>query len=223
MSGDVTPYTNLITSEHASKPNFMAMVAQTMQPGADLLALYQQMSLLYDLDQAVGVQLDVLGEWVGVTRNLTVGVTGVFFSLDIAPGLDEGVIWNPDTTPNQVLTQLPDDHYRLLLQVRILNNQWNGSLSDLYAMLDALFPPVPGNPYVFIQDNCNETMVLGFTLVSPDPLTQALLTQGDLDVKPAGVQISNYAFPSVAGPIFALDIENAYFAGLDVGALAVLV
>jgi len=47
----------------------------------------------------------------------------------------------------------------------------------------------------------------------------ALLTQGHIGLRPAGVQIEAYVTQSVPdAPLFGLDVENGVMAGLDVGA-----
>lgn len=202
----------------------MTMVANTTQPFSDLIALLGNTTELYDLDTATGAQLDVLGQWVGVSRYLRVAITGVFFSLDVAPGLDQGIVWDSVNVPNQQLTALPDDEFRILLKVRILNNFWDGSLPSLYNILQVLLNPNPQSNlgygqqiYPFVQDNNDLSIYFGFTREAPTPVVQALLTQGELDIKPAGVLIRNYVYPTQNGPIFAFDVDNQYFAGLDYG------
>lgn len=215
---DVTAYTGLITSEHAPKPKFAALVAALAQPMADAAGIAQSMSTIFDVDTAVGQQLDFIGQWVGLTRNLRVPITGVFFSVDIAPGLDQGIVWTT-FTPTDGLQQLPDEQYRIALRAKILNNQWNGSLSQAYQIYNALFS---NSAYVpFVQDNGDLTMYIGLAGQIPDALTLAMLTQGMLDVRPAGVQVIAYVTSSANAPIFALDIQNANFAGVDYGAVAV--
>jgi len=218
MSADISIYLALITSEHASKPKFVALLSGLVQPLADMAAAAQSLETLFDLDTAVGQQLDFIGQWVGLTRDLKVPITGVFFSLDIAPGLDQGIVWTP-YTPTDGLEQLPDEQYRTALRAKILNNQWDGSLAQAYEIYDALFAGSAFAP--FIQDNGNRTIYIGLAGAIPDALTLAILTQGMLDVRPAGVRVLAYVTPSANAPIFALDVENQYFAGLDVGALAV--
>ena len=65
MSGDITPYTDLITSQHAVRPNYMATIAALVQPIADEVTLLKGIPAGFDLDAAVGEQLDFVGQWVG--------------------------------------------------------------------------------------------------------------------------------------------------------------
>lgn len=208
-------YTDLITSEHAQKPKFKALVSAITAPFQDAQSV---LSGVFDLDTAVGQQLDFIGQWVGISRSLKTPITGVFFSLDIAPGLDSGIVWT-EYTPTQGLEQLPDEQYRLVIRARILNNQWDGSLTQAYTIYDALFAGSALTP--FIQDNADLTMYIGLTGAIPDALTLAMLTQGLLDARPAGVRVLHYVTSSANAPIFALDVQNTSFAGLDSGAIAV--
>ena len=65
---DVSNYTALITSEHADKPKFMAMVEAVAQCFVDQQNLLLSVPTAFDLDDAVGVQLDAVGLWVGIGR-----------------------------------------------------------------------------------------------------------------------------------------------------------
>ena len=224
MSAAITQYTNLITSEHISKPNFVAMVGQTCQAWADLTQLLNSIPSLYDKDLAVGAQLDVVGQWVGISRNLEEPLTGVYFSLDVAGlGLDQGVLHGP-YDPSSGLVSLPDAQYLLLINAKILNNQWDGSTSGAYSLMNVLFNPV--GYQIAIEDHANLTMGLALLTLTnelPDALVVAMLIAGLLDIKPVGVHITTYDYQSQLGPLFALDVENSLFAGLDVGAFGLSV
>lgn len=68
MSADITPYTGLVPVANSSQPNFMAMVAATVQPFADITAFENTINSDYDIDTAIGVQLDTLGQLIGIAR-----------------------------------------------------------------------------------------------------------------------------------------------------------
>lgn len=222
MAGDVTPYTDLITSEHFSKPKFMQMVAASLQPIADMLALYQQMPILYDIDSAVGTQLDVLGQWIGITRLLDNPLAGVYFAFDTANvGWDQGV-WQGEFDPSSGLVSLPDDFYRILLKVRIINNHWDGSKPQAYLIASTVFAQI-GYTF-FMEDKSDMTMNLGLVGSGPPtPIAQGLLASGKFNIKPAGVHIAAYLSQSVPGPIFAFDLDTPNFAGFDTGGWATVV
>lgn len=216
MSGDVSPYVGLLTSEHSDQPLFTAMVAAVAQPFADLIAVIQSIPALYDLDVAVGVQLDTVGLWVGISRNLKIALTGVYFSFDTATvGFDQGT-WFSQFDPVDGLVSLPDDIYRTLLRARIARNQWDGTIPAAYAIWNTVF--AASGAQILIQDNGDMTMLFALVGPIPDALTLALLTGGYLALKPDGVGIIGYMIPSVPSvPLFGFDSENPSISGLDAG------
>lgn len=183
--GDIAQYLRLITSEHNDKPDFVSTVSALVQPMADLLVLYASLTPRYDLDTAVGAQLDVVGQWIGVSRVLTVALANPFFSWDeVGLGWDEGSWWSPDN-PLTELIVLPDDAYRTLLRARAANNQWDGTIPGAYAIWNILFAGTGRT--IDITDNEDMTMVFTLRGTPPDAITLALLNDGLLSLRPAGV------------------------------------
>jgi hypothetical protein len=214
MSGNVQPYLDLVPVANSSKPKFMSMIAATLQPCADMVALINTVPTLFDPTTAVGQQLDWIGQWVGVSRELTKPLTGVYFSFD-TPGLgfDEGA-WLGPYDPTTGLTVLPDEFYALLIAARILNNHWKGDIPGAYALANSVFAPL--GYQILIADNGDLTMDLILLALTPiiTPIAQALLTGGFLNIKPIGVGIG---YASGVAPLFGFDIENSSVAGFDVG------
>lgn len=219
MAADITPYLDLITSEHRAQPKFTAMLAAMLQPVADAGDLVGSLPDAFDLDTAVGAQLDVVGQWVGVSRILKTPLSNVYFSLDSDTlGLDFGSLQGP-FDPDTGLVSLPDDSYRVLLRARIIANQWDGTIPGAYAAWVELFGAAGIN--VIIQNTAVMHIIYGLTGPYPDAITIALFTGGYLDLKPAGVLIDSYEVNSL--PYFALDIDTPPFGGLDDGAFGILV
>lgn len=215
----LSTYTNLITSEHNQKPKFMAVIATLCQPFVDIQAQLLAMPKLYDIDVAVGVQLDTVGEWVGASRNIQTPLTGVYFAFDTAGvGFDQGTWFGPFDNVNG-LTVLPDDAYRTYLYAKIADNQWDGTVPNAYLLLEKALP----NASLIIQDNGDMSMLVGVSEASLSNAVQvALLNNGYLDVKPVGVRISYYVAPSTTGPLFGFDVENSIISGFNVGGWATL-
>ncbi|WFC66420.1 DUF2612 domain-containing protein [Achromobacter denitrificans] len=212
---DVEKYLDLITAFHRDKPKFSAMVGAVSKCFVDAQNLYAQMVAAYDLDAAVGVQLDAVGEWVGISRNVQTPLVGVYFSFDIAGlGFDEGV-WQGPFDPDTGVTSLDDDTYRLLIRAKIAANHWDGTLEGSAAILNLIF----GNTgtHVFIQDNGDMSIDIGVSGQRPTAIFLALLTGGYIPVKPEGVRVNYYIVPDVAGPIFGFDVDNDYISGFDTG------
>lgn len=217
MSGDPTPYLDLIASEHAGKARFRATVSLSVQPYVDQNAVLKLLPLDFDLDVAIGAQLDAVGLWVGRTRFLTVPLN-VYFSFDIdGLGFDQGV-WKGPFDPTTGITRLADPAYRTLLRATIVSNQWDGSIPVAYRAWDLLFA---GTGYsIFLQDYGDMSMAMALVGQPPDAVTLALFTTGELDLKPAGVRFFHVLPTDYTVPFFGLDSETGAVSGLDVGAWA---
>lgn len=204
----------MITSEHSDKPNFMQMVTDTTSPFTELQALTAGMPSLFEIDTAVGQQLDVIGELVGVSRQVLQPITDVYFAFNTdGLGFNQG-IWKGPYDPDTGLVSLPDDFYRLLIRSRIVNNSWDGSKATVYQIIDTVFAG-SGFDYI-IQDNADMTITLALLgPTEPPALLTALFAGGYLDIKPAGISIS--ARYAQAGPLFAFNLESELFAGFNVG------
>ncbi|MGL5183343.1 DUF2612 domain-containing protein [Herbaspirillum huttiense] len=215
---DISDYTGLITSEHNQKPKYMAVVETICQPMVDGVNFLSTLPFDFDLDQAIGVQLDAVGEWVGISRNITVPLAGVYFSFDIAGlGFDQGV-WKGPFDPDTGLTTLDDDTYRLLIKAKIGANHWDGTLEGSAAILNSIFD---SSTHVFIEDHQDMSMTIGVSGKIPSPVFLALLSGNYIPIKPEGVRVSISVVTTVDGaPLFGFDMNNQYVAGFDTGAWA---
>jgi hypothetical protein len=214
-------YLNLITSEHNQRPNYMTTVADTILPIVTDTGTVAAIPCLYDIDVAVGAQLDVVGQWVGKSR--WVEIPNVFFSWD-TPGLgwDQANWQGPYDTENS-LQRLDDWHYRLLLYAAIVANHWDGSVPEAYASWDVVFRGT--GLQVVIQDWGDMTMAYGLLgQTQPDAVLLSLFLNGEMDLKPEGIELRYYMFQSLPGvPLFAFDGESTSIAGWDQGQWAILV
>ncbi|MFM0044135.1 DUF2612 domain-containing protein [Paraburkholderia sediminicola] len=218
---DITTYTNLITSEHNQRPRFMAMVSLLAQWAVDRQNMLASIPGLYDIDDAVGSQLDAIGLWVGASRNLDLPLTDVYFSFDTAGlGFDQGT-WLGPFDPTSGLVALPDAQYRILLYATIAANSWDGTVPGAYTAWNTIFAPLGYS--ILIQDNQDMTMTVALLGPTPDAITYALFTGGYLSLRPAGVGITGYYLPTLPGvPLFGFDAENPSISGFDVGCWATL-
>ncbi|AQQ20265.1 DUF2612 domain-containing protein [Burkholderia cenocepacia] len=213
---DLTEYTALITSEHRDKPRFMAVVSTLVQPLVDQMGVLQSMPGKFDLDNAVGVQLDDVGVWVGVSRKIRTPLTGIYFSFDIAGlGFDQGT-WKGPFDPDTGLTVLDDDTYRLVIRAKIGANHWDGTLEQSAAILNSIFDT---DTHVFIEDHQDMSMTIGIAGKVPPATFLALLSGGYIPLKPEGVRVNYTIVTTVDGsPLFGFDMSNQLVAGFDVGA-----
>lgn len=222
MTVQLSQYTSLITSEHNEKPRFIAMVSLLGQWAVDRQNMLASIPGLFDIDDAVGQQLDWVGQWVGISRNLSIPLTGVYFSFDTAGlGFDQGT-WLGPFDPTTGLVSLPDNAYRTLLYAVIAANNWDGTVPGAYTAWNTIFEPLGYS--ILIEDGQDMTMTVALIGPTPDAVTLALFTGGYLNLRPAGVGITFYYTQSVPNvPIFGFDAENSSISGFDVGAWAVSV
>lgn len=215
---DVDQYLALVTSEHADKPNFRAVLTAIAQGQVDNINVVASLPEKFDVDLAVGQQLDFVGEWVGFARRLLAPITGVYFSADTAGlGFDEGVIFGPGS-PTEGMITLDDDTYRLMIYSKIAANAWTGSLVDSEAILNqALHVKFPMT-HLFIQDNQDMSITIGITGPLPSELFLTLVQQGYFALRPAGVLL--FGVVTSPGPLFGADTENYNISGFDVGTIS---
>lgn len=207
-------YLKLITSAFQAQPNYMATVSLNVAVPVRVQQLLASLVPLFDLDTAVGNQLDIIGQWVGISRNVTIPIGNVYFSWDGTDptlGWDFGT-WQPNLAPSTV-TVLPDDSYRVLIKAKIAANSWDGTTEGAYAIWDALFPTFT----ILIQDNLNMSYDLAFVGGIVDSLTAALIAGGYIPLKPEGVHVNEYFFPVDSGPVFAWDLDETLLKGWDTG------
>lgn len=208
-------YLSLITSEHQNKPDFAATVEQLVGPLVQIQALFASMIPLFDLDTPpVGQQLDVIGQWVGASRFLKVPIPGVYFSWDdtASDGWDMGAWFDP-LNPGTDVTVLADPFFLILIRAKIAANSWDGTTEGAYRIWAIVFP----NLTILIQDEENMSFDIAISGTVLDSITQALLTQGLIPLKPEGVRINNYYLPVNTGPLFGWDMDTPYVQGWDVG------
>jgi hypothetical protein len=187
----VQKYLDLLTSEHQDLPLFSAFLTIFLQGQVDLQNFLASLPAAFDVDTAIGVQLDAVGVRVGRSRSFPAPITGVYFSWDIAGvGWDEGV-WQGPFDPDTGIQYLPDEFYRTILKAKIAANQWDGTVVGAEAMWTIAFGP----DVLVLQDNQNMTETMRWVGAMPDSVTQILLGLGYFTLKPAGVALTGIVLP----------------------------
>lgn len=214
-------YKNRVPSQHRFKPKFIETLRSVLDPVLSLQNLIASIPELYDLDQATGNQLDVVGEWVGRNRFISIPIEGVFFSLDDTEitGFDRGV-WCGEYDATSGMTRLDDDSYRFLLKLQILANVWDGTPEKFYSGVRALFDDLS----VVIEDHQNMTMSIGVVGKTLSSAQRALFLQQIAPFKPCGVRIDVFMLTQLDDtPLFAFDIDTDHLAGFDRGGWAEII
>lgn len=211
----VQEYLDLITQEYQNSPNFMAMVSLGVGLPVQIQDLMNDMQgPLFNLSTPpIGNQLDIIGEWVGISRQVSIPITGIFFSWDDATsdGWDVGS-WAPQDNPTS-LVSLPDDAYLNLIKAKIAANHWDGTIEQFYIILDEAFPMYE----ILLLDYQNMSYSLGIIGNPVDSLTLALFTGGYIPVRPEGVKVRSYFTNANDGPLFSWDSDTTLLKGWDTG------
>lgn len=182
-------YVGLLTSEYKLAPNLNSWLYALLGPLDDATNCLSDFNEAFDLDLAVGAQLDILG---GI-------ITG-----------------NPDarTVPFEpsggVSPVLTDDTFRLLLKATIAINHWDGLVSSLQPTWQALFPG--GRITIIDNQDMSATVLLsgGFSSIVQD-----MITHGMIVPRPEAVEYT-YTFSTL--PMFGFSKTNtAFIAGWNVG------
>ena len=181
-------YLGLLSAYHRPRPRFGATVAAVCGAAA-VRDLYAGMPDAFDLDLAVGAQLDAVGCWIGraprrhadLRRLLRAGHRGL--------GMDQGV-WQALRSG-----QRPDRagrrHVPAAAAGQNRRQPWDGTLETSAAILNQIFQ---GGTHVLIEDNGDMSVDIGVA-APPSALFLALLTGGYIPIKPEGVRIKYYVLP----------------------------
>lgn len=213
-------YLSLITPRHRTAAKFTAHISLITGPLAGIVNTAQQLSRQFSVDEATGVQLDAVGEWLGLSRYVRTPITGVYFALDTeGTGLDEGS-WKRQYDADSGFTELDDDTYRTLLRVRIRANHWDGTNEMLAEIWRGVIPD--GSVLIFFADNQDMSMDVYVTGGVVPEVIKAVIRHGCLSIRPAAVKINNYINSENQGAIFGFDTDSHYVTGFDTGGWPVL-
>lgn len=153
-------YLDLITSEHATKPKFIAYNKAYLEKLLSCTSLVEKFDEYFNLEKATGDQLDKIGYNVGIDRVLPIN--------------------DPD-----IPASLPDDLYRLVIKSKIQQNHWDGTMQGWYNIMQVMFPESAFD----IQDNFDMTVNILIIDPNFDDTKIALLLNGYLLPKPSGVEL----------------------------------
>jgi hypothetical protein len=146
-------YQSRLTSEYSPgpSPQFNQWLSAVISIATDATSCLSSIATAFDLDYAIGVQLDVLGQIVGIGRTVNFQPSN-----GVSPVLD-------DTT------------YRLLIRATIAQNQWDGRIGSLYPAWEQLFPG--GSISIVDTQNMAATILVtgAFTSIIQDLIVNGLI------------------------------------------------
>ena len=154
-------YIKAITSQHKNQSNFISWLTYSLNKVEAVYSILQSFTEDFDIDTAIGAQLDIIGVIIGRSR-----------SLDFQPTDGSSPV-------------LDDDTYRMVLKAKTLQNQWNGRIDTMYKMWNDIFPDLN---LLYITDY--QDMTMKATIVGVSDLLQInLIENGYILPKPQGVTI----------------------------------
>jgi len=203
-------YLSLITSEHRDKPLFMALIAALVQGSVDQQYVLSTFSSLFDLDLAVGDQLDKLGAWIGVSRNLEAALSVTTYPTSTQLAVDTFTRANEDPLNIANWTTVP-----LLTALQILSDLCVPSVgsniecaeyysgvslpADQYAEITVPFVAVAEPPLiVFARSTFTLGSVAGYEVVIEQPSSGVYITS--LVLVAAGTETILASYDGVINP-----------------------
>lgn len=160
-------YIQILTSQYQGSPNYLLKNQYEFQKFEDIAQCILSFQQAFDIDTAVGVQLNILGANLGVSRTVPFQPTG-----GISPVLD-------------------DPTYRLLIKATQAQYNWNGLIDSLYGIWQNLFPG--GNLTLVDNQNMTATVSLSGTFTA---IIQQLITNGLIVPRSETVQYT-YTFATL--------------------------
>jgi hypothetical protein len=163
-------YLDNITSQHRDKPKFIGWLSSNLTIIDGIYNVVKSIDSNFDIDNAIGVQLDTLGIIVGRKRTLS---------------------FQPMNGFNPVLE---DATYRTLLKAKVAMNNWDGTIPQVYQIWDNIFGD-DSDLDLQIQDN-QDMSFNAFITGYVDQIQQDLIQHGYIVPKPEGVRV-NYVGRSI--------------------------
>ncbi|WP_066922806.1 DUF2612 domain-containing protein [Methylobacterium sp. CCH5-D2] len=206
-----------VTAYHRQRPRFQATVALSVAPAVAVGNAVLDLPRAFDIDEAVGVQLDAVGAWEGYTRFLSYPLPNNWFSFgDAARGFGRG-LWYVATDPQTGITRLTDDTYRDLLRAKAVLNRWDGTVSGAAEVYDAFFAS-PNTRVVVHADAGEGAVLLGVSGEIPPLHKLMLLAEDYLPARPVTVRGRTLVTTVDRAPLFGFGVDNAFIGGFGRGA-----
>jgi len=206
LIGMVNYYIARLIFQYLDQPKAQELMAlMSKQAVADDLATV--LANAFNVYTAIGPQLDIIGKYVGVARNINPGATPPYWGFTNYSTTGNSIgfrnylgttnitgVWETYRGSTAPLTNLNDIQYQLIIQLQIILNSNNGTLASIQSYLHTLLPG-----FVTIIDNQNMTLTYN---VSPNCPIGLTLLQEFLP-KPMGVGLIVNSITTGSGRILS--------------------
>jgi len=197
IESTVQYYVDLLLFQYNQRPKARATIDLLVRNAlCDLVPLYVQDA--FDINTAVGPQLDILGEYIGFSRQVPIQIPQPYFQLDdyVFPLIEPvGFIDYTDETinddsvfylyifQNTSFSTLTDEQYRFMLRLKAVLNLNPHTLKSINDAMDAFFGSTVAP---FDQFD----MSMSYILQGLPPYLLTLAVDLDLLPRPMAVRIS---------------------------------
>ena len=204
MSTFVDTYADLLIFQYRDKPKARAHIEALLERYDEVYELLNSIPVQYDIDNAVGEQLDVLGRILGISRTVPYAVPKMYFGFTDNPNAltFSRRLKTTGTKPpfkrksEQTHTsgELNDYQYRIFLKAKAIKNNAKAYMIDedeslsLQNAVDFLFENA-----AYVLDNQDMSLSI-YIDVSYDLSLLQYIKQLDLIPRPQGVQIKTYLY-----------------------------
>ncbi|MND91709.1 hypothetical protein D3C80_838450 [compost metagenome] len=200
-----------VTEQFKGKPVFDKFLQLLTSGKVEAQSVLRDVMQLRSIDTAVGVQLDVIGEIVGLPRGLVTSEVFTYFGFQNAGQADTfssmtdptvGSPWYSLNAPLGISREPSDDEYRIMIKAKIIKNRTLATPEDVISAYQFLF----GASQVIIDEQGPAEVRIGIGKILNN-VERGLLFDlggtGSLLPKPAGV---NYTYSEFqAGRVFATE------------------
>lgn len=206
-------YRDLLIKQYWDKPRARAEIEMQAGTWRRVFEWLDNFPEEFDVDMAIGAQLDIIGRVVGVPRNVPEALAKVFFGFEgfddvrgfaskFAPSR-EGAPFASKFAPSYTTFQLNDNDYRLFIKAKIAKNNASSYMvsDDRITVQDAVNATFNGQAYVV--DNKNMTATI---YISPSFNVSRLRLIRQLDLIPRGMGVGvAFIVQSEPGDTFGFD------------------
>jgi hypothetical protein len=200
-------YVDLLLYQYNNLPKAKATI--DLLVGAILVDLLpKDIETAFDLETAIGSQLDIIGEYIGLNRVINATITRDYFTFEdeqnnaaelfgftnyTDPLLNAEVVLNAYIDASRITSALNDSEYRILLKLKSIINRSNNSMYEISDILYGFF-----GTDIILYDQLD--MSLFYFVKSTISKIILIAASQNILPKPMGVEISIFSLddPSLA-------------------------
>lgn len=186
---DLSSAPDRIYAQYRDKPKAAAWYRIVMRLASKIGSAAESVRTSYDIDTAIGEQLDVIGRIVVAPRSFIDNIPmmpGLFALTDGDEFGDDGAMFSPLTIGQD--SQLSDELYRMVIRAKIVKNSSDGSIESILSGINFL---LPGANVIRVTDGEDMSFSIEFSGQISNLERYALLNAA-LIPKPQGVRFNGF-------------------------------